>query len=60
MDVDAGLVGLCDALGSLRGEEVLDVPDETVAELAAHEAALERDLAEPHEEDHAAYRPGSP
>jgi len=53
VDVHARLVRIRDALDSLGREEILNVRDEAVSELAAHEPALQRDLAESHEEDHA-------
>src|SRR5437867_6503913 len=55
--VDSTVVRASQALDPLRGEEVLDVRDEPVPELAADEAALERDLSEADKEDHRAGEP---
>jgi len=52
VDVHTGLVGLGDAFDAFRGEQILDVRDEAVAELPAHESALQGQLAEAYKEDH--------
>ena len=52
VDIDTGLVGLGDAFDAFRGEQILDVRDEAVAELPAHESALQGQLAKAYKEDH--------
>ena len=51
VDIHTGLVGLGDAFDAFRGEQILDVRDEAVPELTAHESALQGQLAEPYKED---------
>ena len=52
MDVYPGLIGLGDAFDTFSGEQILDVRDEAVPELAAYESALQGQLAETNQEDH--------
>ncbi len=52
MDVHPGLIGLSDAFDAFCREQILDVRDEAVPELAAYESALQGQLAETNQEDH--------
>ena len=52
VDVHPSLVGLGDAFDTFSGEQILNVRDEAVPELAAYESALQGQLAKTHQEDH--------
>src|SRR5213594_2804028 len=51
VDIDARLVGVRYALDAFGREEILNVRDEPVAELAAYEPALQRNFPKSHEQD---------
>ena len=52
MDVYPGLIGLGDAFDTFSGEQILNVRNEPVSELAAHESALQGELPKTNQEDH--------